>query len=124
MVYSAYCGVRKDDVIRIGFSNMWTPAEGCRFATQEEKSAFLERLDKEFHKKWNAEKKKLEDIRWTPKKGDKYFFIDCDGIIECAINLAAVDSFRIENNNCFKTKEAAQPYADKFKEMLKDSKAE
>lgn len=213
-VYSAYCGVRRNDVISIDFSNMWTQRKGCRFATPEEKSAFLERLDKEFHKTWNAEKKcledvyvpkdgdfcvvndcvfiykkesrfttlngyyagidcdgdisiniyelagcgrvtdkirpatdeeknhfldrlknelgkkwnqntkKLEDIRWTPKKGDKYFFIDCFGIIQCTINLAAVDSFRIETNNCFKTEEAAQPYADKFKEILKNSKEE
>lgn len=218
--YGAYCGVNSfDEIVKDIHTNFWTYKEGCRFATPEEKSAFLERLEKECHKTWNAEKKcledvyvpkfgdivrvdlrdndssdgeymicvypnannffecneffnivnlsadkriiyfagshvksikeasesekkelfdklaevgkkwnpetkKLEDIRWTPKKGDKYFFIDCFGIIQCTINLAAVDSFRIETNNCFKTEEAAQPYADKFKELLKNSKAE
>lgn len=123
-VYSAYCGVRMDDVIRIDFSNMWTLREGCRFATQEEKSAFLERLEKECHKTWNAEKKQLEDIRWRPEEGEPYFFIDKSFNVDCIRYLHEYDCGRIETNNCFKTKEAAQPYADKFKDMLKQSKAE
>lgn len=119
-----YVGVDSCNGITINTDNRFGFSNDVRSATEKEKSAFLERLEKECNKKWNAEKKQLEDIRWRPKKGDKYFFIDCDGIIECTINLAAVDSFRIENNNCFKTEEAAQPYADKFKEILKNSKAE
>lgn len=67
---SSYCGVRrilKD--IYLHFSKDWTIKDGCRFATPEEKSAFLERLEKECGKRWNAEKKCLEDI-YVPKFGD------------------------------------------------------
>lgn len=47
----------------------WCWINHCRYATPEEKSAFLERLEKECHKKWNPEKKCLEDI-YIPKFGD------------------------------------------------------
>lgn len=69
--YSSYCGIyaRNNDSISTKFSNNWTWKEGCRFATSTEKAAFLERLEKECHKKWNSEKKCLEDI-YVPKFGD------------------------------------------------------
>lgn len=47
----------------------YTDKRNCRFATEEEKSEFLERLEKECKKKWNADKKCLEDI-YVPKFGD------------------------------------------------------
>lgn len=50
---------------KFGFSNI------VRRATQKEKSDFLKRLEKERGKKWNAEKKCLEDIRWRPKMSKK-----------------------------------------------------
>lgn len=47
----------------------WCWMGDCRYATPEEKAAFLERLEKKCHKKWNSEKKCLEDI-YIPKFGD------------------------------------------------------
>lgn len=67
--YSSYCGTYVDNDISILFSNNWTSKKGCRYATSVEESAFLERLEKEYHKKWNAKKKCLEDI-YVPKFGD------------------------------------------------------
>ena len=69
--YSSYCGIyaRNNGSISTKFSNNWTEKEGCRYATSVEKSEFLRRLEKEYHKKWNPEKKCLEDI-YIPKFGD------------------------------------------------------
>lgn len=67
--YSSYCGTYADNNISTLFSNNWADKKGCRYSTSEEKSAFLERLEKECHKRWNSEKKCLEDI-YTPKFGD------------------------------------------------------
>lgn len=69
--YSSYCGTYsgKNGSVSIIFSNNWTNKEGCKFATPTEKSSFLERLKKEYNKKWNPEKKCLEDI-YIPKFGD------------------------------------------------------
>lgn len=69
--YSSYCGTYagKNGSVSTIFSDNWTCKEGCRFATSSEKSSFLERLEKEYNKKWNPEKKCLEDI-YIPKFGD------------------------------------------------------
>lgn len=69
--YSSYCGIYagNNGSISTKFSNNWTCKEGCRFAASTEKSSFLERLEKEYHKSWNPEKKCLEDI-YVPKFGD------------------------------------------------------
>lgn len=96
----------------------------CRYATNKEKSAFLERIEKEFGKRWNPETKELEDIRWEPKARECYFYADYDGKVKKAINQTVCDSFRILMNNCFKTEEAAKPYAEQIKEIFKNSKAE
>lgn len=123
-MYGAYCLVNSfDEIIEDICTSTWTNKEGCRFATQEEKSAFLERLEKECHKTWNEDKKKLEDIRWTPNNGDVFYYIDANGDVKSAIRTALI-YFLEEYPNCFKTEEAAQSYADKFKEMLKQSKSE
>ena len=57
------CYATKETKVGWGYTNDF------RFATPEEKAAFLERLEKECHKKWNPEKKCLEDI-YVPKFGD------------------------------------------------------
>lgn len=124
--YGAYCGVNSNNNIDIchPLSSGWTNKEGCRYATPEEKADFLKRLEGEKHLRWNAEKKCLEDTRWKPKKGESYFWVNGIGNINKSDNLTAIDLFRIMANNCFKTEDAAKIYADKFKEMLRKSKAE
>lgn len=107
------------------FRNHWQQIRLCRFAMPEEKAAFLERLEKECHKRWNAEKKELEDIRWKPEKGELYYWVNaCGKILYKSNNNTEFDSLRINVNNCFKTEDAAKIYADEFIEMLRKSKAE
>ena len=66
-----YAGIRDDGSITINEdkSGFGLRKEKMRYATPEEKSAFLKRLEQECHKQWNAEKKRLEDI-YIPKFGD------------------------------------------------------
>lgn len=124
-VYGCYCGEYCDGLrIQPFYSDKWTIKEGCRLATPEEKADFLKRLEGEKHLRWNAEKKCLEDIRWEPNNRDYYFFVDSDGRIRRTRNVARWDAMRVNINNCFPTEEAAQPYADKIKEIFKNSKAE
>lgn len=66
----AYCGVTYKGRINLGnYTPCWCSKNTCRYATPEEKAAFLERLEKECNKRWNAEKKCLEDV-YVPKFGD------------------------------------------------------
>lgn len=106
--------------------NKWAFMDKCRYATEQEKADFLERLEKELHKRWNAETKQLEDIRWKPTECEKYWFVDADARLRTTTFrvVSTYDRLRVAANNCFKTKEAAQPYADQIKEILKNSKAE
>lgn len=102
---------------RFGFSNE------VRCATPEEKDAFLARLKKECHNRWNPETKKLEDIRWKPKKGEIFYYINTGyDVVRSQFNLSTIHV--VENNNCFKNEEAAQKVADQIKEIFKNSKAE
>lgn len=98
----------------------------ARYATKEEKSAFLERLEKEYGKIWNAETKTLEDIRWIPYHNQEYWYINEDfvPIWDKFSNKNTDHISRIKSNNCFKTEEAAQKVADQIKEIFKNSKAE
>lgn len=117
-----YVGINADDEIVI--SDKTSGYSGVeRFATEKEKSDFLERLEKECGKRWNAEKKCLEDIRWKPNDGDYYFFIDSDGKIKRTRNVSHWDFIRVSINNCFPTEEAAQPYVEKIKDIFKKLKS-
>lgn len=92
-------------------------------ASESEKQELFNALDKA-GKRWNPETKQLEDIRWKPKARECYFYADYDGEVRETVNVSICDAFRISMNNCFKTKEAAKPYAEQMKEIFKNSKAE
>lgn len=95
-----------------------------RFATQKEKSTFLKRLEKEYNKRWNPKEKKLEDIRWRPRVGETYYYINGAGVVCETQYTSVVDEEYFNVYNCFKTKKDAQPYSDQIKEIFKNSKSE
>lgn len=104
---------------------LWSFKNKSHYATEQEKDDFLERLEKEYHKRWNAETKQLEDVRWKPEEEENYWFIDYDGgVIGKTFENTFYDRIRVRAKNCFRTKEAALPYAEQIKEILKNSKAE
>lgn len=116
----------------------------CRPSTEEEKKLLIEKLAKK-GKRWNEEKKCLEDVRWRAKVGETFYYIDTD----CMINsLNRYDSHylwkrydslaeqledeRMDNieymlwkkGNYFKIREAAEKVAEQIREIFKNSKAE
>lgn len=125
--YGAYCGLDIYNNIIISDCKLpgWTGKEGCRYATPEEKYAFLERLEKEYKKKWNPDKKELEDIRWIADKDCTYYYVDERGnVLGCNDTRGCASDSRYSCGNYFKTREAARPYSDQIKEIFKKSKAE
>lgn len=122
--YSCYCGTHHGK-IRAAFCYNWVDKEGCRFATLEEKSALISRLEKEYHLRWNADSKKLEPIRWRADKGATYYYVDERGnIIACSDTHGCASDWRYFFGNYFKTRDAAKPYAEEMIELFKNSKAE
>lgn len=110
---------------RISFNEGLWVTNNLRPATEEEKQRLFDALAKE-GKRWNAEKKRVEDLpRWRANCRKKYFFIDentdvqtaTEGHFICDDNLYIV-------SNYFKTEEAAERVAEQVREIFRKSKAE
>lgn len=77
-------------------------------------------------KRWNAEKKCIEDLpNWRADIDEVYFYIssDCDIIAEKECHYY-IDGVRYKIGNYFKTKEAAEKVASQIREIFKNAKAE
>ena len=68
--------------------------------------------------------KDIEDLfiipkeKWVPEEGERFHYIDFDGVIESGVYVEGDDDIIISFNNCFKTKEEAEQARDKVKELL------
>jgi len=91
----------------------------------EENQLLFDALAKE-GKRWNAEKKCIEDLpRWRAKANETYYFIGID--VEVIDNIEygySVDDACYSAGNHFKTREAAERVAKQIREIFKNSKAE
>lgn len=119
-----YVGIDAAGRITINRTNREGFGGSERLATESEKNTLLERLENEFHMRWNAEKKELEDIRWEPADGEMFHFVNWDGKVREAQNYGASSKLKISAYNCFRTPEAAKKVAEQIKEIFKNSKAE
>ena len=94
--------------------------ETTRLASNKEKELLLKAL-KENSLRWDEESKKILDLKWKPKRGEKYFSFDLYMHPICFIWLdTRNDENCYLNNKCFKTLEEAEKYAKKIAEILKN----
>ena len=94
--------------------------ETTRLASNEEKKFLLKAL-KENSLRWDEETKKLLDLKWKPKLGEKYFSFDGHMQPACFIwSDTRNDEHCYLTNKCFKTLEETEKYAKKFAEILKN----
>lgn len=89
-----------------------------RLATPTEIEHFHELLHKH-GKDWDAEKKELVELRWKPKIGESYFFIDSFGEIHKGMICSYNNKKLFDFGNYFKTEEEAEEMAAKIKKLLK-----
>ena len=77
-------------------------------------------------KRWNAEKKCIENLpNWRADANETYFYISSECSIAETIDCHCyMDEKRYKVGNYFKTKEAAEKAAEKIRETFKNSKAE
>ena len=107
---------------RVVSYNDWCFCYDFRIATEEEKQALLDALHAD-GKDWDADKKQIVDYQCKPKEGDTYYYIDCFlDVVDDIWSDDRMDALVYTSGNCFKTKEEAQKYADKFSEILKERK--
>lgn len=107
----------------IGFGHT---IEYTRYATEAEKLRLFDALAKE-RKRWNAEKKQIEDLpRWRAEKGNIYYYISENRLeVDCTSDSHGLcDDNYYNARNYFKTREAAEKVAEQIREIFKNSKAE
>lgn len=125
--YGTYAGIgwEGDILVERASSTQWTQKDGCRYATEQEKADFLERLKKECNLVWNKKTKKLETIRWRANRTEVYHYVSPEIIVETSHDFRCTfDDSLYDSGNYFRTPEAAKKVADQIKEILKNSKAE
>ena len=103
----------------------WGYTSDYRPATEAEKQRLFDALAKE-GKRWNAEKKQIEDLpRWRAEMGGYYFYLS-PNFIPCM----GQDCYMGTHNdfyalgNYFRTSEAAEKVAEQIRDIFKNSKAE
>lgn len=88
-------------------------------ASESEKQELFDKLA-EIGKIWNPDTKELEDLKWEPKYGELYYYVESWGDIFSTYRTAQIDENRIKMNNYFKTEEDAKPYSNQLKEIFKN----
>ena len=122
MTYAALNGQRLQTVVS---ERGW----GCTFeyrpATEAEKQRLFDALAKQ-GKRWNAEKKCIEDLpRWRAEVGSDYYLIERNLTIRTQKDLRWEIDDSIHNaGNYFRTREAAEKVASQIRDIFKNSKAE
>ena len=94
-------------------------------ATKAEKQRLFDALAKE-GKRWNAEKKCVEDLpRWRAKKGGLYYIVNNDlTTLQYKDYGERSDMVLHDVGNYFRTREAAEKVAEQIRDIFKNSKAE
>lgn len=91
-----------------------------RFATESEKQLLFDALAED-GKKWNAEKKCIEDLkpeRWRANVGCKYWFVSSS--LNCLSTndlFSLLDNIRYEVGNYFQTEQQAKDFAKQIKQL-------
>lgn len=106
-------------------SNGYTSTfDEIRPATEKEKKLMIDKLAV-INKRWNEEKKCLEDVRWRAKKGELYRWVSADGYVkESTDEHGECNNCYYKSGNYFKTEEAAEKVAEQIRGIFKNSKAE
>lgn len=122
---SLYCALFKAGNITYSGALNGDNTTGYRYATEEEKQLLFYALAKK-GKRWNADKKCIEDLpRWRAKKGEEYYSVSSDFDVNFEYeNFEDADYNAYTHGNYFKTQEAAEKVAEQIREIFKNSKAE
>ena len=98
-------------------SNRWSNND-LSYSTEEEKQLLFDKMEEQ-GLKWNAEKKRVEKIRWIAEYGKDYYYIGGEGLIMVAIEGGLCENVnRYGFNNYFRTREQAEEAAKRVKEVL------
>lgn len=103
----------------------WGYTSDYRPATEAEKQRLFDALAKQ-GKRWNAEKKQIEDLpRWRAEESESYYYVDLSFNIRKTDDLRSYgDNNLYEAGNYFRTREAAEKVAEQIRDIFKNSNPE
>ena len=116
---TSFVHIQQDGILFVSSYSLWNENHTWRLATEEEKQLLFDKM-KEQGLWWNAEKKRVEKIRWRAEIKGGYFSIDTD-IQVCKMfedNEVCDDAF-YNAFNYFRTKEQAEEAARRVREVLR-----
>lgn len=122
MTYAALHGQRLEAVFS---EEGWGYTDNYHPATEAEKRRLFDALAKQ-GKRWNAEKKCIEDLpRWRAEKGGLYYIVNNDfTTLQYKDYGERSDMVLHDVGNYFRTREAAENVASQIRDIFKNSKAE
>ncbi|WP_455093528.1 hypothetical protein [Prevotella histicola] len=90
-----------------------------RLATENEKQFLFDKM-KEKGLQWNAEAKRVENVRWRAKKDEPYYSMNPDlKVYKLIEDNYAYDNKRHDSLNYFRTQEQTEEAAKRVKETLR-----
>lgn len=101
-------------------SDRWC-SSSLSYATEEERQLLFDEM-KEQGLMWDADKKRVENIRWRADIGEYYYFVATTGLIckaESKKEELYTENYRYSFFNQFRTEKQAQEAAKRVKEVLR-----
>ena len=118
-ILRSFVNIKEDGTLFNSSYSSWNEHHAWRLATEEEKQKLFDKM-KEQGLQWNAEKKRVEKMRWRAEKGNDYYFIDSFCYLRQDYENSQLMDDRIYNSyNYFRTEEQAEEAAKRVKETLR-----
>lgn len=113
-----YIGIDFGNILRTFCDNEYYNARQLHHATDKEKQILFEMM-KEQGLQWNAEKKRVERIRWRAGFFKEYCYVgDLGSVLVSKWNDNMIDEHRFNFGNCFRTIDQAEEAAKRVRKVL------
>ena len=117
-ILRSFVNIKEDGTLFNSSYSSWNEHHTWRLASEEEKQKLFEKM-KEQGLRWNAEKKRVEKIRWRAKKGERYFsFYGCT-TLPIIDEYKLIDDDHYEHGNYFRTEEQTKEAGKRVEETLR-----
>lgn len=117
-ILRSFVHIQQDGTLFNSSYSLWNEHHVWRLATEDEKQKLFDKM-KEQGLLWNAEKKRVEMMRWRAEDGEEYYYVGNQGnlMVDREDGVCA-DQNRYLFNNYFRTEEQAKEAAKRVKEVL------
>lgn len=118
LILRSFVHIQQDGTLFNSSYSLWNECHTWRLATEDEKQKLFTKM-KEQGLQWNAEKKRVEKIRWRAENGCRYFYIGSCIKVGSSADLSYIeDEERWKVGNYFQTEGEAEEAAKILRKAL------